>query len=45
MLKQQVHDWISYLNNGQQRLETRIAALENKLAKLENKQEKEIIIK
>ena len=45
MLKQQVHDWISYLNNGQRRLETRIAELENKLAQLETGQRKEIVIK
>ena len=45
MLKQQVYDWISYLNNGQQKLETRITKLENKLAQLENKQEKEMVIR
>ena len=45
VLKQHLYDWISYLNNGQRRLETRIAELENKLAQLETEQRKEIVIK
>ena len=45
VLKQHLYDWINYLNNNQQILETKITELENKLVQLENNQKKEIIIK
>ena len=45
ILKQQIQDWINYLNKGQRILETRITELENTVSQLKNKQKKEIVIK